>query len=234
MSLPERFGARKCQALLAALAILSPACSDRPAPAGQSAPSASAPATSPPAPAAAQPFACAATELLACQFPPLADASAGACDYLRRYAVGRTIAGESIKSIEQCASPIRSEASALGEAMAVPAYIEIDGPPSQITFLLVRFPDGWRLVDQLLDPAWTHGGTCDVAVRLRWQRGDAGATALDTASERVCHMPLDQQEVSAGESDVASEECQRIRYTVSGARLTALSRQSDDGRCKNN
>lgn len=172
-------------------------------------------------------------DLIACNFPPLQNLTAGACDYLRQHLVGRQVGDETIERVGACDEPILSAASEFGTAAAVAARLDVDGPPSHGAFLFARLADGWRLTDQLLDPSWTHGGHCKVRFRLKWQGADSQFVAtLDTLSERVCHTSLDQQELAARESDVASRECQHARYGFADKSVTRISREGDDEACR--
>ncbi len=177
--------------------------------------------------------ACEGGDLTACTFPAFPNLTVGACDYLRQHLVGRQVGDETVQRVAGCDAPVSSAATELGAFAAVAARLEVDGPPSHGAFLFARLGDGWRLVDHLLDPSWTHGGHCKVRFRLKWEGKDARFLATaDVLSERVCHMPLDQQELAAGESDVASRECQHARYGVSGNSLTRLSREGSDASCQ--
>lgn len=171
-------------------------------------------------------------ELITCDFPAVQNLAAGACDYLRQQLAGRQVADETIVSVVDCDAPVMAQGSGAGTAAAVAARLSVDGPPSHGAFLFARVGDGWRLVDQLLDPAWTHGGQCNVRFRLEWKPGEGSASdTVDAMSERVCHMPLDQQELAAGESDVASRECQHARYGFTNNKVTRLSREGSDSTC---
>jgi hypothetical protein len=178
------------------------------------------------------PVRCNGDELISCEFPPLRDLSA-ACDYLRRHVIGLQVGDETIQGISSCDAPSVSTPSQFGSVAAVAARLEVDGPPSHGAFLFARLDDDWRLVDQLLDPAWTHGGFCEVRFRMRWEGKERTFDAtLDTLSERVCRMSLDREELSARESDIASRECRHARYGLAAKRLSRLSREESDEPCR--
>lgn len=166
---------------------------------------------------------CTQGPLFSCDVPPFEDLATEACSYLRRQLEGRRFGDQLIQRVIACETPILSKRSKLGTAAAVTARLEVDGPPVHGAFLFVRFTNGWRAVDQLLEPAWTHGGYCKTRFQLSWERKSTQADAiLNTMSERVCHMPLDQEELSARESDIASSECRHARYMLSDNRLMKI------------
>jgi hypothetical protein len=97
---------------------------------------------------------------------------------------------------------------------------------------MVRFEAGWCPVDVLLEPSWNHGGYCESDIRLHWEdKVSDPQVLLDTISERICHMPLDQEEIAAGESDVAMSECRHLRYLMQGEKMTKIFQQETDGTC---
>ena len=51
-------------------------------------------------------------------------------------------------------------------------------------------------------------------------------------SERICHMPLDQEEIAAGESDIAMSECRRTQYGLAGNLVTIISQFDTEGPCQ--
>lgn len=174
---------------------------------------------------------CAASRLATCPSRALNDLAAEACAELGRALPGQRIGDATLQAVQSCGAPVASARSALGQAAAVPAYLEVrDGPPSHGAFLFVHTGDGWRLMDAVLEPAWTHGGQCDARFALRW----AGATAaprLRVMAERTCHVPLDAAERSSGTSSVASRECRTLRYGTGEAGLRRLGAGTADGRC---
>jgi hypothetical protein len=181
------------------------------------------------------PARCTESNILSCNFQPFQDLPSGACDQLREDIAGRQIGAETVVRVNNCAPPVLSEPSELWAAAAVGADLEVDGPPSHGAFLFVRSEEGWRLIEPLLDPSWTHGGSCDAKFQLRWEaKGAQFEAILDTQSERVCHMPLDKEEVAAGESDVAFTECRHARYGFRQNKLEKLLAEGSNETCKFN
>lgn len=176
---------------------------------------------------------CRTADLAECRFPPFDNLGASACDQLRRHLAGRTLDEQIVKGVQRCDAPIASMPSRWGAAAAVAARLEVDGPPSHAAFLFLNTGSGWRLVDQLLAVAWTHGGDCRTRFKLLWAAGGGGRDEgrLMTASERICTMPLDRAEAAAGESDVASTECRRARYVVRAAHPSRIAAADSDLAC---
>jgi hypothetical protein len=165
--------------------------------------------------------------------PSFENLEAEACDHLRRYVEGRRIGDQMIRRVVFCEPPLVSAPSKVGTAAAVAVQLDVGGPPSHGAFLFVRFDKGWRLVDRLLDPAWTHGGYCKSRFQLRWkQKSGKLDSVLDTLSERICHMPLDQEEITAGENDIATSECRRAQYGLIDNRLRKTSEAEFEGLCR--
>jgi hypothetical protein len=165
--------------------------------------------------------------------PSFENLEAEACDHLRRHLDGRQIGDQMIQRVVFCEPPVVSAPSQVGTAAAVAVQLDVDGPPSHGAFLFVRFDKGWRLVGQLLEPAWTHGGYCKSKFQLRWkQKSGKLDSVLDTLSERICHMPLDREEIAAGENDIATSECRRARYGLIDNRLRKTSEAEFEGPCR--
>ena len=75
-----------------------------------------------------------------------------------------------------------------------------------------------------MKPTWNHGGYCESRFELSWERGRIGSeVVLHAVSERICHMPLDQEEIATGQSDIAMTECRQVRYGLAEGKLTKLS-----------
>ena len=126
-----------------------------------------------------------------------------------------------------------SVASELGLAAAVATRLDVDGPPSHGAYLFAHFDEGWCPVDVLLEPAWNHGGYCETQFLLRWERARTESQVeLNVLSERICRMPLDQEEIAAGESDIAMSECWHVRYGLTGNVLTKQSAFESEKPCQ--
>ena len=167
-----------------------------------------------------------------CNVVPIENLMDGGCAQLRRTIEGRQVGDELIKRIVTCETPVIADASEFAAA-AMAATLEIEGPSSHGAFLFVRFQNTWRVTDHLLEPAWTHGGYCRTRFKMDWDlKGAKSELILETQSERICHMPLDQKEMSAGESDIATSECHQARYRFAEGRLRKLSESDTDGPCK--
>ena len=182
------------------------------------------------APVEPKAFTCAGAGPLACNMVPIRDFPADACAHLRGCIEGRKLGEETVVRVEACEAPVLSSASDPGTLAAVAARLEVDGPPSHGAYLFVRLPEGWCAADQLLVPAWTHGGYCKAQFGFEWEGAGADAI-LAVSSGRVCHMPLDQKEIAGAQSDVASVECRVARYRVARDKIEKLSESRSD-RCK--
>lgn len=175
---------------------------------------------------------CTESNFLSCNFEPFPDIVAGGCDQLKRNLAGRRVNGETVAGVNSCSSPVLSDPIGDVTAAAVAAELEVDGPPSHAAFLFLRSDEGWRLMDPLLDVSWTHGGHCDARFQFRWEAKDAGFEAiLDSQSERICRMPLDQDELAAGEPDIASVECKHARYGLRQTKLEKLLSETSEKKC---
>ena len=176
---------------------------------------------------------CAQVGPLTCELPPLQDLSAEACAMLRSCLEGRQFGDQLIEQVIDCDTPVLSAASGQGMAAAVAAQLQVDGPPSYGAYLFIHLQQGWCPADILLEPAWDHGGYCESQHAFRWEAGatDSGAE-LHVVSERICHMPLDQEEIAAGESDIAMSECRRTQYGLAGNLVTIISQFDTEGPCQ--
>jgi hypothetical protein len=204
--------------------LLSCACSDstlEPRPTSQPANVASAPERI---------MSCARAGPLSCASSPVADLGPQACAQLRECLAGRKVGDEIISKIEACEASVLPSDAHTHSAAAVPVRIQVDGPPSHAAYLFVHVPGGWCAADQLLPPAWTHGGYCETRIAF----GEPGAEpdgVLSVTSERVCRMPLDQREIAARQSDVASSECRRASYRLVSSGIEKVSQSDSQGAC---
>ncbi len=169
---------------------------------------------------------------LACDVMPFEEIEAGACVGLRNCLEGRKFGDQTVEQVVMCAAPVVSAASRFGPVAAVATELAVDGPPSHAAYLFAKFPGGWCPVDQLLEPAWNHGGYCETRFQFKWEAGStADEATLSVRSERICHRPLDQAEIAAGESDIAMSECRQARYRAGKKELQKLSESSSEGPC---
>jgi hypothetical protein len=154
---------------------------------------------------------------------------ADSCAILRKALEGRTIGGDRIHQVVGCDLPVVIERPARpGGAAALAADLDVGGPPSHAAYLLVNHAQGWCLADHILETSWTHGGYCEAAFKLSWAPAEPAAPAvLDVIAQRICHRPLDQQEVRAGESDEAFRECRRLTFRDDPV-ARAMTRQSNE------
>lgn len=175
---------------------------------------------------------------LACPVEPLTDPSPrAACDQLRACLAGRAAGDAATIELIGCEPPASPVPAPTGtgavlavETMAVES--ESDGPPDHAVYLLVQDDRGWCPAAELLGPVWQHGGHCETSIDLQWA---AAATELGTSltvrAERLCHMPLDQSEFEAGESDVVEHACVEARYVVVENGLDERTRATTEGTC---
>ena len=159
-----------------------------------------------------------------CDIAPITDLVVDACSNLKAHLTGRQVGDERIVRVESCEAPVLSVSSVLGAAAGVATRLAVDGPSAHGAFLFVRFGQQWRVVDHLLSPTWDHGGYCKTRFNLRWEASPAMADPiLNAISERTCHIPLDQSEMTSKESDIAEQECRHARYALHGDVLKKLS-----------
>jgi hypothetical protein len=167
-----------------------------------------------------------------CDIAPVDDLAERACAHLRWVLEGRQIGDQMIRQVVACETPVVSTSSRFAAA-AIATRLDSDGPPLHGAFLFVRFEKGWYLVDHLLDPAWNHGGYCRTRFELQWgEKSNKSKVNLDALSERICHMPLDQKEIAAGESDIATSECRKAQYELTARKVIKLSKTESDGPCR--
>lgn len=168
-----------------------------------------------------------------CEVDPVGDLQAGACDQLLA-CLGEGITAERpLSPAISCDQPVLPAKPGPLEVAAVAFSADFDGVPSQAAYLFVRGEDGWCPAHELLEPQWNHGGYCTSEFAFHWtetRAGDSGPR-LDVRSDRVCHMPLDQEEVEAGESDVASQGCAVSAFEVENSTLIAAGRAEFDRPC---
>ena len=175
---------------------------------------------------------CAQPGNFSCEIPPFQNLATDACAHLQNCLKGQHVGDLLVEQVLDCESPVFSVDSELGSAASVAARLEADGTVLHGSFLFVRFEEGWCPVDLLHEPTWNHGGYCETQPQLRWESGGIDSPLeLYVESQRICYMPLDQEEIAAGESDIAMSECRQARYAVSGRRLTRLSEISIEGAC---
>lgn len=158
----------------------------------------------------------------------VADIGTGGCPLLRGCFEGQKIEKEFVETLQACDDPIYLDGGSGARKYAVlAADVLIDGPPSHAVFLFSGEGDGWYLADVLMGPIWTHGGYCKVDVRLEFD----GPRDVVVA-QRTCAMPLDRDEIVAGESNVAVIECAKSYYDISsGPRKKRLSQVRFEGNC---
>lgn len=207
-------------------------------------PAAAASSATAPAPDAAAAD-CSRAGPLACAIAPIANVDSGSCAALTRCLAGRDT-GEfgpgRIEAAVACEAPVfapspdpESDAGAVGglRAAAVAAPLEVDGPPAHGAWLFVTANGGWCPADELAAPTWNHGGYCEMRFDMSWQTADGdGGPLLVTSAERTCHIALDQQELAAGESDVALVECRRTTHRFDNGALVRVSQIDSDGSCE--
>ena len=155
---------------------------------------------------------------LGCDASPVLDIASGGCAQLRMTLEGRQLGDDLVKKVSTCEKPVLSKMSDDGEAAAVSALLDVDGPPVHVSFLFVKGKQGWCPVDQVFEPTYVRGGYCKTEFHLRWEAGAGNMPPLLTLiGHRRCHEPLDKDEIAAGESDIAEDSCRVSRYEVDRA-----------------
>ncbi|PXW80873.1 hypothetical protein C8R34_1446 [Nitrosomonas sp. Nm84] len=179
----------------------------------------------------AESMTCIKTGPLACNVPPISSLIKDGCAQLRSCIEGREIGGETILGIEACDEPVVAPSGYdFGRLAVMAADLVIDGPPSHGAFLFAHTADGWCAIDQLLASTWKHGGYCRVSIHF--EQGGSADVITTITSERICHTPLDQSEIAAEESDIATIECTHVRYRNSAGGNEKLSETRIDGACE--
>lgn len=108
----------------------------------------------------------------------------------------------------------------------------VAGPETRIaldsSYLVAQYPEGWCLVDVVLD--WNQRpGYVENDFHIRWEPRADGAR-LHLQAHRVLHEPLDQA-AEEGASDVSYEHCDRYVYDVSQGRFTRADQEKKEGAC---
>jgi hypothetical protein len=168
--------------------------------------------------------------------PPIEMLELGSCAALTRCLAGRGTGGADLGTIEAavyCEPPVLASGAGVAAAAAVvAAALDVDGPSAHGAYLFLSVDGGWCPADELLPPTWDHGGYCETRFDTNWQAAAGQQDAeLAVSAERICHLPLDQEELAAGESDVALIECRRTTHRLDGDRLILLSELDSDGPC---
>jgi hypothetical protein len=177
-------------------------------------------------------YSCEQSGQLACNVPPMRDISSGSCAQLQNCIEGRKFSDVLVEKVEDCDPPVIAQGDKSIAVAAVAVQLAVDGPPSHAAYLFVNIDNNWCPADQLLDPVWNHGGYCETQFQFQWETGASGdEMLLIVMSERICHMPLDQDEIAAGESDVAMNECVNVRYRVTDNRLERLAETASEAPC---
>ena len=169
--------------------------------------------------------------VLSCDIMPAQNLSTDACKLLQNCIRGRQLGGQYIEQVLDCYSVVFSADSELGSAASLAARLEVDGLVLHGSFLFVRFDKGWCPADLLHEPTWNHGGYCETQPQLSWHNGIDSPLELHIESQRICHIPLDQEELAAAESDIVMSECRQVRYAVTGEQLTVLSEITIEESC---
>lgn len=177
---------------------------------------------------------CFSMSAMNCPVEPVAEMEGAACDRLRQCLERQSGSGENIGPRYACDAPLHAEAAGPVPVAALPVSLDFDGVPSHAAYLFVRGDSGWCPGHELLAPQWNHGGYCEADFSFEWtvdRAGDDG-NRLYVTSSRVCHMPLDQEEIAAGESDVASQGCSRKSFDLVDGRLLPGDGPDDDPDCQ--
>lgn len=140
-----------------------------------------------------------------------------ACAHLKHCVQGRDIEGVSIAQLQSCdelsfSARTRSSNYAASDYAALGAYLESTGPTTYAVFLFNRTDQGWCAADILHMPEWTHGGDCTTRFDVSASKDQAAHGWVNVSSEKICHIALDQEELAAQQSDIASEACVQARY----------------------
>jgi hypothetical protein len=98
------------------------------------------------------------------------------------------------------------------------------------SYLVAETSAGFCLVDQLLD--WLpEQNSIETEFKLQWSDRADGAPELAVAAQRILSTSLDEQEFEDGTSPIVSEECNKYRFGIAGARFKVLDQAKQEGRC---
>jgi hypothetical protein len=139
-------------------------------------------------------------------------------------------------SIQGCETPLpippnsRSSLNVNGYAV-LEADVIFDEVKGHSAFLISGRGDAVCIAMEILPSTWKHGGYCKSEFASHWG-GTGGITQLSIRSQRICKRPLDQNELTAGESPVASTECQFLKLRIQSDQIKILRRKSLDRKCR--
>lgn len=170
---------------------------------------------------------CTGVASLHCDTRPIQDLAQG-CEQLRS-CLGEVITTDRpLSPAISCDPPQLPIKPGPLEVAVLAVDADFEGVPSHAAYLLIRGEGGWCPGHELLEPSWSHGGYCDSEFEFHWatpREGDS-SPRLDVRSDSVCHMPLDQEELEAGESDIASQSCVISAFEVENGMLLARAREA--------
>lgn len=169
-----------------------------------------------------------------CAVNPVADLEGEACDRLRACLELQSGVVDGVGPRFACDAPQFPAAAGPIRVAALPVSLDLEGVPSHAAYLFLGGDPGWCPGHELLRPQWNHGGYCDSVFAFEWTTAQVGEgdTRLSVTSSRVCYMPLDQKEIAAGESDIASQECSRSTFDLVDGRLQPGERIDDESMCR--
>jgi hypothetical protein len=182
---------------------------------------------------------CAMMGPLACPVDPIKNLDSNACNQLRSCLEKRLWAdGRALTQLSHCDDPVNMgdpffKDGQIKTLATMNVELELNGPPSHALYLFLKNDRGWCPVAELLEPLWQHGGYCESDVQFKsLDDMQASGGGMILSVERICHMPLDSEEIESGVSDIAEHECVENVYAFSGAGILQLSSSRKDGGCK--
>lgn len=157
----------------------------------------------------------------ACTVSPVRNVARDACAQLRACLESGWAGDKKVARVIGCEAPTTYAVNGRIPVAAISAELDLDGIPAHGSYLLSKTEEGWCPADVLLEPDWTHGGYCEAEIRFDWVSAAATGSEneLSVVAKRACHMSLDQAEIAAGESDLASEACVHSQFRWVDKRL---------------
>ena len=171
---------------------------------------------------------------MACSVDTIQDLKGQACDQLQACLADVLPSEDSIRPPMSCDPPSRPSSDGPVPVAALAVSLDHEEVPSHAAYLFVRGDTGWCPGHELLAPQWNHGGYCDSDFSFEWMTAQDGQgdTRLSITSSRVCYMPLDQEEIAAGESDIASQDCIRTAFNLVNGKLLPVAGLDDESNCQ--
>jgi hypothetical protein len=118
----------------------------------------------------------------------------------------------------------------------------LHGSPFDAWFLVAEYPEGYCVIDSLIDPEWPRGGYISADFTFGWSKTAENPAKLETFAHMAYHEPMDEDEVEhanpafGGEDgiDVAYHGCFHYRFEVRDGRFQRVLADWKERPCKRN